>query len=115
MVLVIDKRTVHVQVPDSPVISFSSSKNFSLQIWYSCEAVFTCVRVLTVSEVLTMTPGASGECCRTHTAGDGQGQPRDLERRPRLAARARLARTAGKDTLVDRRLRHIRGQRQVTA
>ena len=53
MVLVIDKRTVHVQVPDSPVISFSSSKNFSLQIWYSCEAVFTCVRVLTVSEVLT--------------------------------------------------------------
>ena len=53
MVLVIDKRTVHVQVPDSPVISFSSSKNFSLQIWYSCEAVFTCVRVLTVSEVLS--------------------------------------------------------------
>ena len=39
------------------------------------------------------------------TAGDGQGQPRDLERRPRLAARARLARTAGKDALVDRRLR----------
>ena len=53
MVLVIDKRTVHVQVPDSSVISFSSSKNFSLQIWYSCEAVFTCVRVLTVSEVLS--------------------------------------------------------------
>ena len=49
----IDKRTVHVQVPDRPVISFSSSKNFSLQIWYSCEAVFTCVRVLTVSEVLS--------------------------------------------------------------
>jgi hypothetical protein len=47
MVLVIDKRTVHVQVPDSSVISFSSSKNFSLQIWYSC------VRVLTVSEVLS--------------------------------------------------------------
>jgi hypothetical protein len=35
MVLIIDKHSVHVQVPDSPQLSFS--KNFSLQVWVNPE------------------------------------------------------------------------------